>query len=453
MVRHELPLHRPRARPRHRVLASSARSRSTSTPRRCRSSGSTRCPCWIGPVSFLLLGKPADGVDEDFDRLACSSRCSRSTARCSSASPSRARRGCSSTSPLRRGPLERELDALRLAYEELAKVQERPRILVKTYFDHVGDAYGVLRDLPVEGVGLDLHRGRHNVELIADQGGLEKKTLFAGIVDGRNVWINDLERSLDLLEGLRERVGELVVSTSCSLLHTPIDLDAPRARSRRRAALVDGLRRSRRSARSRRWRAGSARAARRSPPSSMPTTARSRPARLHAHPATPTCARVEALDDADARRESEFESAATRPAARASTCRCSPRRRSAPTRRPPRSARRARPCARARSTRLEYEGRMKSEIERVIRFQEEVGLDVLVHGEPERNDMVQYFAEQMEGYVFTQNAWVQSYGSRYVRPPIIFGDVRRPSPMTGRLDHLRPVAHRAAREGDAHRAR
>jgi 5-methyltetrahydropteroyltriglutamate--homocysteine methyltransferase len=77
-----------------------------------------------------------------------------------------------------------------------------------------------------------------------------------------------------------------------------------------------------------------------------------------------------------------------------------------------------------------YEGRMKGEIERVIRFQEEVGLDVLVHGEPERNDMVQYFAEQMDGYVFTQNAWVQSYGSRYVRPPIIFGDVRRPVAMT-----------------------
>jgi 5-methyltetrahydropteroyltriglutamate--homocysteine methyltransferase len=69
-------------------------------------------------------------------------------------------------------------------------------------------------------------------------------------------------------------------------------------------------------------------------------------------------------------------------------------------------------------------------VERVIRFQEEVGLDVLVHGEPERNDMVQYFAEQMEGYVFTQNAWVQSYGSRYVRPPIIYGDVSRPHPMT-----------------------
>ena len=73
---------------------------------------------------------------------------------------------------------------------------------------------------------------------------------------------------------------------------------------------------------------------------------------------------------------------------------------------------------------------MRGEIERVIRLQEEIGLDVLVHGEPERNDMVQYFAEQMDGYVFTDNAWVQSYGSRYVRPPILFGDVSRPNAMT-----------------------
>jgi 5-methyltetrahydropteroyltriglutamate--homocysteine methyltransferase len=78
----------------------------------------------------------------------------------------------------------------------------------------------------------------------------------------------------------------------------------------------------------------------------------------------------------------------------------------------------------------EYDSRMKAEIERVIRFQEEIGLDVLVHGEPERNDMVQYFAEQMDGYAFTQNAWVQSYGSRYVRPPVLYGDVNRPDPMT-----------------------
>jgi 5-methyltetrahydropteroyltriglutamate--homocysteine methyltransferase len=135
---------------------------------------------------------------------------------------------------------ERELDALRLAYEELCKVHERPRVLVKTYFDHVGDAYGALRNLPIEGVGLDFvglthaedgapaheHGGRHNAEFIAEQGGLNDQWLFAGIVDGRNVWINHLEHSLDALEGLRDRTAELVVSTSCSLLHIPIDLEA-----------------------------------------------------------------------------------------------------------------------------------------------------------------------------------------------------------------------------------
>ena len=94
---------------------------------------------------------------------------------------------------------------------------------------------------------------------------------------------------------------------------------------------------------------------------------------------------------------------------------------------------------------------MRAEIERVIRFQEEIGLDVLVHGEPERNDMVQYFGEQMDGYAFTQNAWVQSYGSRYVRPPIIFGDVSRPQPMTVDWIALRAVADRQAGQGHAHR--
>ena len=103
---------------------------------------------------------------------------------------------------------EKELDALRLAYEELCKVHERPRIVVKTYFDHVGDAYGVLRDSPIDGVGLDFtgdvhgdlldpdvheHGGRHNAEFIASQEGLDDQWLFAGIVDGRNVWINHLE--------------------------------------------------------------------------------------------------------------------------------------------------------------------------------------------------------------------------------------------------------------------
>ena len=95
---------------------------------------------------------------------------------------------------------------------------------------------------------------------------------------------------------------------------------------------------------------------------------------------------------------------------------------------------------------------MRAEIDRVIALQEEIGLDVLVHGEPERNDMVQYFAEQLDGYAATDHGWVQSYGTRYVRPPILHGDVSRPRPMTVGLGQLRPVAHEQAGQGHADRA-
>src|ERR671919_2539147 len=184
-------------------------------------------PVLVGPVSLLLLGKSADGVPEDFDRLGLLEPLIEVYGEVLERLAEQGATWVQFDEPcFVEDRSERELDALRLAYEELAKVQERTRIVVKTYFDHVGDAYGVLRDLPVEGVGLDLHRGSHNVEFIANQGGLTDQTLFAGIVDGRNVWVADLEHNLDLLEGLRGRVGELVVSTSCSLLHSPIDLDA-----------------------------------------------------------------------------------------------------------------------------------------------------------------------------------------------------------------------------------
>jgi 5-methyltetrahydropteroyltriglutamate--homocysteine methyltransferase len=338
---------------------------------------------------------------------------------------------------------ERELDALRLAYEELAKVHERTRIMVKTYFDHTGDAYGVLRDLPIEGIGLDLHRGatdaasavdRHgpkNVELIANEGGLEDKWLFAGIVDGRNVWINELEHSLDLLGGLRDRCAELVVSTSCSLLHTPVDLDAEPASD----VLDDELRS---------WMAFATQKVgevatlarglghgREAIAAELDANDRALEDRRNSHRTRNPAVRDRAagLGEDDASRKSPFE--VRREAQRArldlplfptTTIGSYPQ---------TAEIRQARAELRAGEIdRVTYDRRMRGEIERVIGFQDQVGLDVLVHGEPERNDMVQYFAEQMEGYVFTQNAWVQSYGSRYVRPPIIFGDVSRPHPMT-----------------------
>ena len=262
-------------------------------------------PVIVGPVSFLLLGKSADGVPEDFDRLGLLEPLLEVYGELIERLAGQGATWVQLDEPcFVEDRSERELDALRLAYEELARVHERTRICVKTYFDHVGDAYGVLRDLPIEGIGLDLHRegadlaasmereGPKNVELIADEGGLEDKWLFAGIVNGRNVWINELEHSLDLLGGLRDRCAELVVTTSCSLLHTPVDLDAEPAvgRAGRRAALLDGVR----EAEGRRGRdPGSrpgrgARGDRRA--SSTPTTGRSRTGGSPSAPATPRCA-------------------------------------------------------------------------------------------------------------------------------------------------------------------
>src|SRR5262249_40556967 len=136
-------------------------------------------PVLVGPVSFLLLGKSADGVPEDFDRLTLLEPLLEVYGE---VLERLAEQGATSLQLDEPGFVEdrseTELDALRLAYEELARVHERPSILVKTYFDEVGDAYGVLRDLPIEGIGLDFHRGPRNVELIAKEGGLEDKTLF-----------------------------------------------------------------------------------------------------------------------------------------------------------------------------------------------------------------------------------------------------------------------------------
>jgi 5-methyltetrahydropteroyltriglutamate--homocysteine methyltransferase len=401
-------------------------------------------PVILGPVSFLLLGKSAEGVPEDFDRLSLIEPLLEVYGEAIERLAEQGATWVQLDEPcFAQDRSERQLDALRLAYEELARVHERTRICVKTYFDHAGDAYGVLRDLPVEGIGLDFHRGGadltrmmerqgpKNVELVAEEGGLEGKWLFAGIVDGRNVWINELEHSLDLLAGLRGRCAELVVSTSCSLLHTPVDLDAEPPSE----ALDDELRS---------WMAfakqklgevatlarglGNGRGA---IAAELDANDRALEDRRNSHRTRNPAVRdrVGALNDDDARRQSPFEirreaqrSRLDLPLFPTTTIGSYPQ---------TAEIRKARAELRAGEIdQATYDRRMRSEIERVVGFQERVGLDVLVHGEPERNDMVQYFAEQMEGYVFTQNAWVQSYGSRYVRPPIIFGDVSRPQPMT-----------------------
>jgi 5-methyltetrahydropteroyltriglutamate--homocysteine methyltransferase len=391
--------------------------------------GAATVPVLIGPVSFLLLSKPAEGVADDFDPLTLLEPLLGVYGEVIERFAAHGAEWVQIDEPCFVATRsERELGALDRAYRVLAGVHERTRLLVKTYFEAVGDAYPLLRELPIEGVGLDLHRGPHNFELIGKHGPLEGKTLFAGVVDGRNVWANDLQATLEQLESIRGAADELVVSTSCSLLHTPIDLDTePDLDRELRAWMAFAKQKVDEVATLARGLSEGAGAVAGELGASREAVAGRRGSERTRDPGVRE--RVGALGEDDARRESSFE--VRREAQRAelelppfptTTIGSYPQ------------------TAEIRETRMklrrgeisweEYERRMRTEIEKVVRFQDELGLDVLVHGEPERNDMVQYFAEQLDGYVTTENAWVQSYGSRYVRPPILYGDVSRPRPMT-----------------------
>jgi 5-methyltetrahydropteroyltriglutamate--homocysteine methyltransferase len=306
-----------------------------------------------------------------------------------------------------------ELEALGRAYERLGSLGDRPRLLVSTYFGEIGDALAVLAESPVEAIGLDFVAGPGNREALAAVGGIGEKILVAGVVDGRNVWRADMPAALSLCASLLGLVGELTVSTSCSLLHVPLDLDAE-------TSLAPGLAGRLAFARQKvdevvmlgRWLNGD-----RVILNQAPKTVGAADPEVRA--------RLEALGDGPARTPYALRQAAQNyglPVLPTTTIGSFPQ---------TAEIRAARAGVRAgHITADDYEAVMRAEIDRVIALQEEIGLDVLVHGEPERNDMVQYFAEQLDGYAATDNGWVQSYGSRYVRPPILHGDVSRPRPMT-----------------------
>ena len=386
-------------------------------------------PVLVGPVTFLLLSKAAADAPADFHPLSLLDDLLGVYAELLT---KLGQLGCEwvqlDEPAFAQDRSDGELEALRRAYELLANAPGRPKLLVSTYFDHAAEALGVLARGPVEGIGLDFHRGPRNLEALRELGGIGDKTLAAGVVDGRNVWVNDLEKSLDLLGELRDLAGDVAVSTSSSLQFVPQSLaDEPqldeelrswmafaREKTLEVAALALGLNEGREAIDEETSRARRALERRRRSPRTRNEDVRRR---------------VEALTPGDGRRRSAF--AERREAQRetlalplfpTTTIGSFPQTGDLRT---VRAAFRAREIDEA-----EYERTIKAEIERVIRLQEELGLDVLVHGEPERNDMVQYFGEQLDGFAFTENAWVQSYGTRYVRPPIVYGDVSRPRAIT-----------------------
>ena len=322
---------------------------------------------------------------------------------------------------------DKDRAALHVAYGALARAEPRIRLMLATYFGALGDNLVTALALPVAGLHLDLVRGPEQLAQVAADA-LPGMTLSLGVVDGRNVWRADLEALLQTLRPLAAGGQEIQLAPSCSLLHCPIDLGLekgldPDVRSwlafaaqkiEELALLAKALN------------DGAERIA--SPLAAASAAAASRRTSAKIHDPAVT-ARLARTTDAMAARASSFTERREVQRARLGLP-------SYPTTTigsfPQTEAVRH---ARARRDRREiddatYEAFLRQETARAVRWQEEIGLDVLVHGEFERNDMVQYFGEKLRGFAFTRHGWVQSYGSRCVRPPIIFGDVSRPEAMT-----------------------
>ena len=319
--------------------------------------------------------------------------------------------------------------ALRKAYSAFAHALPNLKIMLTTYFGGLGENAAMTLSLPVAGLHLDLVRAPEQIDTILAKAprGL---VLSLGVIDGRNIWRSDLAALLARLEPVVAKRGSdhIQIAPSCSLLHVPIDLDLETDLDRdvkgwlafavqkmaELATLGKALGGERETA-------APAVAA-----SSLAAASRKTSPKIH-DPAV--AARVASVTADMTTRRSDFARRAEvqrkrfqLPALPTTTIGSFPQ---------TTEVRKARSVhAKGDLSEAAYEEFLREETARAVRWQEEIGLDVLVHGEFERNDMVQYFGEQLSGFAFTKYGWVQSYGSRCVRPPILFGDVSRPKPMT-----------------------
>ncbi|MFF2847937.1 5-methyltetrahydropteroyltriglutamate--homocysteine S-methyltransferase [Streptomyces sp. NPDC058001] len=388
-------------------------------------------PVLVGPVTYLLLAKPAPGAPTDFEPLTLLDRLLPVYAEILADLRAAGAEWAQLDEPaLVQDRTPAELNAATRAYRELGGLTDRPKLLVASYFDRLGDALPVLAKAPVDGLALDFTEAAANLDALAAVGGLPDKRLVAGVVNGRNVWVNDLEKSLSTLGTLLGLADRVDVSASCSLLHVPLDsalerdiepqilrwLAFARQKSAEIVTLAKGLAQG---------------------TDTIAAELAANRADLASRAGSPITrdpavrARAGAVTEADAHRSEPYgERAGAQRAHLGLPLLPTTTIGSFPQTGELRTAR-----ADLRAGRIDtagYEERIRAEIQEVISFQEKTGLDVLVHGEAERNDMVQYFAEQLTGYLATQHGWVQSYGTRYVRPPILAGDISRPEPMTVR---------------------
>ena len=323
------------------------------------------------------------------------------------------------------------LSLIKPCYDKLCSISKNIKIVVTTYFEHSNEATKVLVHTPVWGLGLDFLHGKKNsesLEYIQNSG----KKLIAGVVDGRNIWKNDIAQTALLLDTIAKSVDKdnIIVSSSCSLLHTPFTLKyeenmddevknwlsyaveklseislASKIFFEDEASLSDDEKETLQA-------------------NKQANKQRKNSTRIHNKNVQKRVSDIkkyerDGLYDERIKLQKsllKYEDLAT------TTIGSFPQ--------TPEVRKARADFKKSALSKDSYEREMKNYIDDCIAFQEECGLEVLVHGEPERNDMVEYFGEQLDGYGFSQNGWVQSYGSRCVKPPFIYGDISRPMPMT-----------------------
>lgn len=306
--------------------------------------------------------------------------------------------------------------------------EDKIKVLLNTYFGHIADVYETVNLLGFDGIGLDLNEGKdENLAAVEKYGVAENTTLFAGVVNGRNIWRNNYAVSLGLIDALRQKTDNVAVSTASSLLHVPFSTEGETALDpavlKHFAFAVEKLTELKEIA----VLADSDEDAKKASADLAANQALFDGTRVSADPAV--AERIAKLTDADfvrqparAERQKEQRVALGLPLLPTTTIGSFPQTKEI-------RAERAK-LRKGEITKAEYDELMKAQIDACIRHQEQIGLDVLVHGEFERNDMVEYFGQNLNGFLFTKNAWVQSYGTRCVKPPIVWGDVSRANPIT-----------------------
>lgn len=310
-------------------------------------------------------------------------------------------------------------------YTQILSAKGTTKVLLQTYFGDIRDCYTQAAALPFDGIGLDFKEGRQSLSLLETNDFPADKILFAGVVNGKNIWKNHYNETLSLLKTIQQHAPQTALSTSCSLLHVPYTLkneaklpeatkayfafaEEKLAELKELSALTDGTDAFAQSVLAK----------------NDELFAAQRPGSDGA-----VCKKVAALTAKDfarqpvfAEREKLQKEEFNLPLLPTTTIGSFPQTKEVKS-------------MRARHTKgeindAEYNTFLKQQIADCIALQEKIGIDVLVHGEYERNDMVEYFGEHLKGFLFTEKAWVQSYGSRCVKPPVIWGDVSRTTPIT-----------------------